>query len=401
MPDSRATATSRALLVSPDPLMASELRHLLGRELPLTTLTVLGSYPNRAALAELTAGGMQLCFLDIAFDQGTAFAVMPLLGSVCPGVPVFALLPSNDPDLILQCLRQGASEFLIQPFTVEHFRAALAKISRFKPAPATQPESASKVYCVMPGKGACGATTIACHLAYTLKHQDSCKVLLADLDGLTGTLAFVLKLKSNYSFVDVLTHAGSLDADVWRALVTPSHGIDVLLSPENPIEGIGDVRSDPTSILSYSRRAYGAVVLDAGGAYGDWNLALARQCDELLLVTTNELAALHAVQRAQVYLEANGVDKSKTRLVVNRYSQEGGFDRESIQTALHSEVFGTLPSDYETIQRSLMEGKPAPAASRFGKSIAMLAEQLAGHQRAEKKGSLFSGLFGRRAAGLI
>lgn len=376
--------------------MAAELKHLLGRELPQTALTVLGTYPNRAALAELAAGGMRLCFLDIASDQGTAFAVMPLFGSACPGVPLFALLPSNDPDLILQCLRQGASEFLIQPFTADQFHGALAKLSRFRPSQVAEAESNARVYCVMPGKGACGATTVACHLAYSLKRRDSGKVLLADLDGLTGTLAFLLKLKSNYSFADALTHAGSLDADVWRALVTPSQGIDVLLSPETPVDGIGDV-SDPTPILSYSRRAYGAVVLDAGGAYGEWNLALARLCDELLLVTTNELAALHAVQRVRVYLKANGVDLSKTRLIVNRYSQEMGFDRQGIETALQCEVFDTLPSDYETIQKSMMEGKLAPSGSRFGKSIARLAEQLGGGQSTESKGSLFSGLFRKRA----
>lgn len=376
--------------------MAAELKHLLGRELPQMALTVLGEYPNRGTLAELAADGMRLCFLDIGSDQATAFAVMPLFGSVCPGVPLFALLPSNDPDLILQCLRQGASEFLIQPLTEDQFRSALAKLSRFQPSRVAEPESTTKVYCVMPCKGACGATTVACHLAYSLKRQESGKVLLADLDGLTGTLAFLLKLKSNYSFVDALTHAGNLDADVWRALVTPTQGIDVMLCPEDPVNGIGDT-SNPAPILNYSRRAYGTVVVDCGGAYGEWNLSLARLCDELLLVTTNELAALHSAQRVRAYLKDNGVDLSKTRLIVNRYSQEVGFDRESIETALRSEVFDTLPGDYEAIQKSLMEGKPVPAGSRFGKSIARLAEQLGGRQKVETKGSLFSGLFRKRA----
>lgn len=395
MPDSRLPDSARALLVAPDRQMADELRLLIESQQPRTALTVLESYPSRAALAEYAALGLQCCFLDIASDSGTAFAALSMLNSSCPEVPVFALLRSNDPDLILQCLRQGASEFLIQPFTGEQLRNALAKLSRLHPTGGAGGESGGRVFCVMPGKGACGATTVACHLAYALVRQDIDKVLLADLDALTGTIGFLLKLKSSYSFTDALAHAGSLDQDVWKALVTPCHGVDVLLSPESPMEGLGEA-ADPAPILSYFRRFYGAVVLDTGGAYGDWSVSLASLCDDLLLVSTNELVALHAVQRALAYLAKNGLDRSKIRLILNRYSKEVGLRREAIQTALQMEVFETLPSDFEAIQRSLMEGKHAPPASHFGKAITALARHLAGEVRAEKKSSLFGGLFRKR-----
>ena len=52
----------------------------------------------------------------------------------------------------------------------------------------------------MPAKGACGATTIACNLAFQWKRLGAKKILLADLDPLTGTLSFLLKIKSIYSF---------------------------------------------------------------------------------------------------------------------------------------------------------------------------------------------------------
>jgi pilus assembly protein CpaE len=376
--------------------MADELRLLIESQQPRTALTVLESYPSRATLSEYAARGLQCCFLDIASDGATAFATLSMLNSSCPEAPVFALLRSNAPDLIMQCLRQGASDFLIQPFTVEQLCNALAKLSRRHPAAGAEGENCGRVYCVMPGKGASGATTVACHLAYALQRQESGKVLLADMDGLTGTLGFLLKLKSPYSFTDALAHAGSLEQDVWKVLVNPCHGLDVLLSPESPMEGFGEA-ADPAPILSYSRRFYGAVVLDTGGAYGDWSVSLARLCDDLLLVSTNELVALHAVQRTLAYLAGNGFDRSKIRLIVNRYSEQAGLSREAIQTALGLEVFETLPSDYEAIQRSLMEGKHAPPASHFGKAITALARHLAGEARAEKKSSLFGGLFKKRA----
>jgi pilus assembly protein CpaE len=386
MPESHATGASRALLVSPDPRMAAELRRLLGCELPRTAAIVLDTYPSRATLAELAAAGMQLCFLDVASDRAAAFETMSQAADACPGVPVLALLRSNDPDLILQCLRQGAGEFLVQPFTAEQLNAALSKLSRFRLPQAQAAQTRGRIYCVMPGKGASGATTVACHLAFALKRQKSERVLLADLDWMTGTAGFLLKLKSSYSFADALAHAGSLDADLWKALVAPCQGVDVLLSPENPVDGIGEA-AGPAPVLSYSRRTYTAVVLDAGGAYGPWNAALARMCDDLLLVTTGELAALHSVQRAQAYLRKHGVDRSKMRLVINRSLDDFKLRREGIETALQTPVFAALPDDPGAIRKSIIEGRPVAPGSRFGKAMARLAQQLAGGPAPEKKGS--------------
>src|SRR5260370_887867 len=87
----------------------------------------------------------------------------------------------------------------------------------------------AKVVAVMPAKGACGATTVACNLAFQWKKLSGQRVLLADLDPLAGTLSFLLKIKSTYSFLDVLQRAHELDADLWNHMVVPVQGVDVLL----------------------------------------------------------------------------------------------------------------------------------------------------------------------------
>jgi len=133
-------------------------------------------------------------------------------------------------------------------------------------------------------------------------------------------------------------------------------------------------------------------VVDAGGAFGDWNLALAQQADELLLVTTNDVAALHATQRALAYLEAHDIAASRVRLLVSRYRHDAGLPRQAIETATGSEVFHMLPSDHEAIQKSLLEGKPALPGSKYAKGVAQLSEKLAGQNPSGKK-PLLGGLF--------
>jgi pilus assembly protein CpaE len=192
--------------------------------------------------------------------------------------------------------------------------------------------------------------------------------------------------------MDVLARSQDIDADLWKAVITPRSGIDVLLAPEVMTEGVSDLK-DASSIIEYARHNYDLVVLDIGGVYGDWNLSQARLADEILLVTTNELTALQAVQRVLGYLDANNIPRYKLRLIVNRYDRHTGLSKDVIGTALHTEIFHILPADYEAIQKSLMEGKPLAPNTSFGKSMIGLVERLGGSSEPfNKKTSSLSGL---------
>lgn len=384
-------------MVCPDAGMAAELAKVLARRLPEAVPTHLKSYPSASALAQaVNSAGMRLCFLDAGTNREVAFQLLSEISTLASDVVVVALLAGNDPDLIMRCLRQGANEFLIRPFSEEQLEAALQKLARSRPPNRPAENANCRICCVMPGKGACGASTLAINLAFHLQRPVHGKLLLADMDPLTGTLAFQLKLKSNFSFLDALTRIASLDADLWKAVVVPCQGVDVLLSPENPVDAAGEA-GDPAALLRYSRQLYKAMVVDTGGGYGDWSLALAEQADELLLVTTTELAALHATQRALAYLEENGIPRSRIRLVVSRYRPGVGLPQREVETALGLEVFHVLPSDSESVERSLLEGKAALPGSKYAKGVAQLSEKLAGQERTRKK-SLLGGFFGAARA---
>lgn len=375
--------------------MADELSPLLTIHLPGVPSSHVRNYPSPRDLGgAMGGGGLHLCFLDVVSDSEQALQLLGEMARMGPSIQVIALLAGNDPDAMLRCLRAGAADFLIQPFTGEQIEGVLAKLARTLPSEGGGKEPA-KIFVVMPAKGACGATTIACNLAFQWKRHGAKRVLLADLDPLTGTMSFLLKIKSVYSFVDALMRSYELDQDLWNSMVTQVQGIDVLLAPEILVEGANDLR-DPSPILDYARHNYDVVVIDAGGVYGEWNLNQARMATELLLVTTNELPALQAAQRALSYLDANRIGRWKIRLIVNRYMRDVGLSREVIATALHTEVYDILASDYEAVQKSLMEGKPAPPSTTFGKSIMQLADKLSGAQAetTKKKSSSLGGLLG-------
>ena len=388
--------SKRAVVISPNMRMADELSPLLITHLPGVASTHVRNYPSPREVGGAMGGGeLHICFLDVVSDPEQSLQLLSEMSRMGPLVKVVALLAGNDPDAMLRCLRSGATDFLIQPFTGEQIEGVLAKIGKVQASEAGGKEPA-KVLVVMPAKGACGATTIACNLAFQWKRHGAKKVLLADLDALTGTMSFLLKIKSIYSFVDVLTRGYELDHDLWNQMVTKVQGIDVLLAPEVLVEGANDLK-DPATIIDYARQNYDVVIIDSGGVYGEWNLNQARMANELLLVTTNELPALQAAQRALSYLDANRIGRWKIRLIVNRYMRDVGLSREVIATALHTEVYDIFPSDYDAVQKSLIDGKPAPASTVFGKSIMQLADKLSGGRgetEAKKKSSSLGGLLG-------
>lgn len=365
----------KILLICPDQSVGAELASLLTEYLPFSPLLELKQYPTRAVLHEaLQEQGCNLCFVDAESSRDWALALINDLSLLDSKLPVVAIHGNNDTDFILRSLRQGAAEFLFQPLTSEQFIPVMERIAAQHRG---KNSNYAKVYAAMPAKGACGASTMACHLAHHWKRLGTKKILLADLDPLAGTVSFQLKLKQTYSFMDALARGTQLDEDIWRGLVHTVRGTDVLLSPEQPVHGI-DEAHNPAGIIDFARSLYEVVIVDTSGPYGQWNKSVARLCDELLLVTTNELPALQAAQRALAFFDRNRVDRSKIRVVVNRYHKDMGLSRDMIESALHCDVYQLVPSDYEEVQRALVEGKSVAPGTPVGRSVVELTEKLSG-----------------------
>lgn len=365
------------LVICPSQGITKDLQQSLGARMPSAELLEIPVYPPTAGLMEvLTVQSPDVCLIDLNSDRDRGLGLIKELLQLAPKLPVIAILPNGDTDLVLRCVRAGAAEFLFHPFSDEQIVEVLGRLVAKNPLVKGNGK-AGRVLALVPAKGACGASTIASGLTFHWKKKAG-KTLLADLDPLTGTISFLLKLKSQYSFLDVVTLTSGLDADLWRNLTTSAQGVDVLLAPEGAMEGVHDL-TDASAILDYARWHYETTIIDAASPYGPWNLSILRQADEILLVSTNELPSLQATQRALNYLDQNRIDRHKVKLLVNRYNRDVGLSKEVIETAIRCEVFQVLPSDFEGVQRAMIEGKPSPVSAPFGKSLAQLAEKLGGN----------------------
>ncbi|HEY7388746.1 MAG TPA: division plane positioning ATPase MipZ [Bryobacteraceae bacterium] len=368
----------KPLIVCPHAAM-SRLTVAALRELELEAPVMVGEYPRPGTMASLAAQQqVNICFLDVCSNQEEALLLISEAASV---MPVVALNPENDADLILRCLRRGACEFLSDG-GAEQLRGLLERLNRLR-APALQ-ESPATVYCVVPGKAGCGASTLAVHLAVELKRGGAKRVLLVDADYLAASVGFLLRLKSDFHLDDAIRDCMRLDEDYWRNLVVAAQGIDVLTAPEQPVSPVILDRPAAVELVCFWREHYDAVVLDTPGAQ-EPGATLASLSDEILLVTTNELCPLHTTKRSLESLQLAGVEAGRIKLVVTRYIPATGLKSEDLKTALKLSPFALLSNDYEALQSAVLEGQPAPAASRFSRSVHDLAIQLRGKQPAPGK----------------
>ena len=233
----------KALFIGGNLATLRELQRLFLRHFPLCSPVLLPPHPSALELSEAFQPDVpRLCILEVDERPDVARGLIVDLLRLDPKLGIVTVLPHNHSHLILPYLRMGATDFLIPPFTPDQVQAVAQKVIKLFPVGESAAPSA-RIYSVLPAKGACGATTIACTLAFEWKRLTSARVLLADLDPFTGTIGFLLKVRSTFSFADVLNRAADIDSDLWKAMVTDCHGVDVLLSPELPLEGACEWRT--------------------------------------------------------------------------------------------------------------------------------------------------------------
>src|SRR5205823_10352039 len=101
----------------------------------------LKCYPPPQELPSAIGGGApHLVFLDVFSERDQALVLIEEMVKLGSLVQVIALLGENDPDLVLRCLRAGAKDFLIQPFSGEQIEGALSTLARLQ----TTSDSAGK-----------------------------------------------------------------------------------------------------------------------------------------------------------------------------------------------------------------------------------------------------------------
>jgi pilus assembly protein CpaE len=377
--------TLTALLISLDREIGQRLLATIPESRAFQILAEMRSYPALSTLEiRLRQLKPDVILIDVASEPEVASSLIQFAASFQPPVQVVGLHRENNGAALVRALREGASEFLSFPFAVNNQREAVARLRRLRePDVEQKPTSYGKVLVFCSAKPGAGSSTLATHVAQSIRKTTGSRVLLADFDLEGGTLAFYLKLSAAYSLVDLLDPEQELNAAAWSSVVTPATGIDVLAAPDHPYSQA----VDPTrlhDILEAARLAYDWIVVDAPSVFHRSTLIALSESDRAYLISTSDLASLHLARRAIGLLTQLGFAKERYEVVVNRLSRRDGIGGNDIEKIFNCPVHATLPNDYFSLHRVISLGQTLGSDCELGRALASLAAKACGAVRIDK-----------------
>ncbi len=311
-----------------------------------------------------------------------------------PAAMLVALDTAAQPDTIMAAVRAGANEFLYPPLE-SNLRKAVARLPEVRPRTRETARPAGKTLGFLSAKGGCGASTIACHLAAELGRASALrgeKSLLVDLDLQSGIVDFLMKSKSPYSVLDAVQNLHRLDLSYWQALIAAGWtGLEILAAPS------GYLPKDPVpgeslgKVLSFVRTNYAFTVVDLGATLNLATVTVMEEIDDIFLITTLEVPALHQAKQA-VQTLINAGFGNRLHVILNRTPQRPDVTSEELERILGLPIDTMLPNDYYALYDAFCKGKLLPPGSHLSRQLSGLAQRLSGVPA--EKGKRRFGLFG-------
>ena len=389
-------------VVSSDPTFCARIARLvedpkLGVKLTSEVTTPLIEL-EPSVVEQMRRSDVRIVFLDIGRDPGLGLRFARLLWESDPG-RTFILIgpPQADPEILLEAMRVGASEYLSQPIDEPDLAAALGRAARRlgsgTPLP-QDPGERGRILAVLGAKGGTGVTTTAVNLAVHLQESTHKPTLLIDLDLEFGDSALMLGVQPRYSIFDVVRNLRRLDQNLLASLVEHhASGLDLMASPAQPNSGEALTKEQLRSALQFVRRHYANVVVDLPKAVTPATLAVLELADQALIVATPNLAVLRNTKKVLPIVQAASQDPKRVRVILNQRHPDDLITDDDVRKALGLEIYWTLDRDDAAADASAAEGVPviARAKSRFGRGLRGLGGALAG----------LNGTNGKRSSGLV
>ncbi len=299
--------------------------------------------------------------VDISGDPETSIKAVE---KVKQAVPDLFIMVSNfiaDGETVIQCMRAGANEFLIQPLKRTEFRDAMGRLERAPRHGIATESKLGKVYTFIGTKGGVGATTMAVNFASVLAQRKISTVAI-DLDSIGNDFAMQIGASPQYTLLEVGENLERMDQALFEGYVTRDPLGFYLVGPPDALEQQSHFSDHQLrEFATFLVEKYDSVVIDGGRAISnELVLAAAQVSAAVFLVVDQEFPSIRNAQRYITYLMRMGFNQDQIKVVVNRYSKKAGANQaslEQIQSTLNQSVFYGIPSS-PAVLASINRGRP-------------------------------------------
>jgi pilus assembly protein CpaE len=229
------------------------------------------------------------------------------------GTKVIVAGRQNDISLYRDLMARGISDYLVLPFGVLDFVAALSSLYNHDLA-----APLGRLIAVTGCKGGVGSSCIAHNLAWSIARDLDSAVILADLDLPFGTTGLDFNQDPPQGVAEAVFSPDRLDANlVDRLLSKCSEKLSLLAAPAT-VERVYDLQETAfDALIDILRSTTPYVVLDIPHVWTGWSRRLLANADEALIVTSPELASLRNAKSLLDNLRAARRNDNAARIVLN------------------------------------------------------------------------------------
>lgn len=308
-----------------------------------------------------------------------------------PATGVIVVSRDSSPQLILDCMRSGANEFLTRPLDMVELDRSIERLRRtLRPAASGNGRRRGRLFSVYPAKGGAGGSSLATNLGLALVTRGS-SAALVDFNLQVGDLGLMLDMTPRHTFAAAIADQAFDESKLRTMMETHRSGLSLLTISDRPEES-DTVRAEHVpELLGHLTGMFDYVVVDLGRHIDDRSIQLFDLSDEILMVCSQDVPGIRNARRYADLLARLEVARDRIHLVVNRHHPKSRVSNRDVETAVGMEVYWSLPNDFRSMSAAIDSGNPivldAPK-SKLARSFCELAESLVERHGGEAGGRL-------------
>lgn len=294
-------------------------------------------------------------------DAAARFLTIQRIAEVAPDCPIIGVSGNVDPEMIIQAMRAGCSQFVRSPIDRNDLTAAIDRI-RKRHLPVS--EGCQQIG-IIGSSGGAGSTTLACNLALELARLTGRRTGLVDMDLQFGDIACAFDRSPKFSVADLCR----ADVEIDRTLVEAALdglpcNVSLLARPEN-IEDSEEIDPDHVEQLFLClAQIFPFVVVDVPRQLSLVTIRALRMSGQVFIVSQLAVPFLRNATRIYEALAKAGIDENRIELILNRCNAEHErITPAEVEKHFGRPVYAVVPNDYKHVTASRDLGHPILASA--------------------------------------
>lgn len=321
-----------------------------------------------------------IVIIDISHKTELALDIISKISANHKTCKIVVTSSGYSTETIIKAMRAGAREFLPKPLIKDDFVTALNKIKE-QVSGFHSEDKKCRIITTFSNKGGIGKTAIATNLALELANMTKERVALIDLNLQLGDITTFLDINPSFDISYVIQNLSRIDETFLLSSLEKYKETSLYVLADPPyLEQAEDITAEQISALfDVLKQAFSYIVVDTSANFDGKTITALDHSDLILLISIVNLPAIRNCQRCLELFERLGYEKSKTKIILNRYMENDEIKIEDVEDVLGRKIYWKIPNNYFTIMSAINKGIPVGlinADSNISKSYRELAAML-------------------------